>query len=54
MKNLKNMTELNNNELMTIEGGYSWKEFGSDIGYAAGVAADFAHGVIDGFTGKDC
>ena len=54
MKNLENMTELNNNELMTIEGGYSWREFGSDIGYGAGVAFDAVHGLVDGFIGADC
>lgn len=49
---MKNLKELTYNELVTIEGGYSWKEFGSDIGYAAGVAYDFVHGVVDGIIGE--
>lgn len=44
MKNLNNveLVELNYNEMMSVEGGYSWEEFKTDV-------QDFFHGLNDGY-----
>lgn len=49
-KNMENLQELTLNEVVTIDGGYSWYEFGQDIGSAARAASDFCEGFADGFA----
>ncbi|MGJ3236477.1 hypothetical protein [Marivirga sp.] len=44
---MRELQELNFDQIQECSGGYSWYEFGSDIGSAARAAADFAEGFID-------
>lgn len=47
---MENLQELELNEATAINGGYSWYEFGSDIGSAARATSDFCAGFAEGFS----
>ncbi len=47
------MKELGNNELLEIQGGYSAKELGEDVGYFVGYVVGKFADVLDAYTGMD-